>query len=96
MTEIAVTWRQGAVYDVMVDDGRGASTFAVTVWPSDVERYAPGATPEELLEASFEFLLEREPKEAILRQFDLPVIERYFPDYPRVISVMVRTPKPER
>ena len=94
MAEIAVTWRQGAVYDVTVDDGRGASTFAVTVWPSDVERYAPGATPEELLEASFEFLLEREPKEAILRRFDLPVIERYFPEYPRVISVMIRTPKP--
>ena len=96
MSEIVITHRKGAVYDVTVDDGRGASTFAVTVWPSDVERYAPGATPEELLEASFKFLLEREPKEAILRQFDLPVIERYFPDYPRAISVMIRPPKPER
>ena len=44
-----------------------------------------GATPEELLEASFKFLLEREPKEAILTKFELPVIERYFPDYPGVI-----------
>jgi hypothetical protein len=51
------------------------------VWPSDVARYAPDATPEALLEASFEFLLEREPKDAILRRFDLPVIERYFPEY---------------
>ena len=90
MTEIAVTPRKGAVYDVTVDDGRGTTTHAVTVWPSDVARYAPGATPEELLEASFRFLLKREPKESILRQFDLPVIERYFPEYPRVISVMVR------
>jgi hypothetical protein len=87
---IAVTPRKGAVYDVTVDDGRGTRTYAVTVWPSDVERYAPGATPEELLDASFRFLLEREPKEAILRQFDLPLIERYFPEYPRVISAMVR------
>jgi hypothetical protein len=89
MAEISITHREGAVYDVTVEDGRGATTHAVTVWPSDVERYAPGATPEELLEASFRFLLEREPKESILRRFELPVIERYFRDYPSVIASMV-------
>jgi len=57
----------------------------VTVMPSDVERYAPGSTPEELLEASFEFLLSREPKESILSRFELPVIEQYFPEYPDVM-----------
>lgn len=86
MTEITVTHRDGNVYDVTVDDGRGATTHAVTVWPSDVEHYAPGATPEQLLEASFRFLLEREPKEAILGRFELSVIERYFPEYPRVMA----------
>jgi hypothetical protein len=30
---------------------------------------------------SFEFLLEREPKESILARFDLSVISRYFPEY---------------
>ena len=34
-----------------------------------------------LVEASFAFLLERETKESILREFDLPVIGRYFPEY---------------
>jgi hypothetical protein len=34
-----------------------------------------------LVEKSFEFLLEREPKESILRSFDLPLINRYFPEY---------------
>ena len=48
-------------------------------------RFAPGHTVERLLRASFEFLLEREPKESILRRFDLPAIERYFPEYPRAI-----------
>jgi hypothetical protein len=42
-----------------------------------------------LHEASFEFLLEREPASSILSQFALPVIERYFPEYPRVIAQMV-------
>jgi hypothetical protein len=75
----------GAMYHVTVDEGDSTSTHVVTVWPSDVERYAPGSTPEALLEASFEFLLEREPKEAILTKFELPVIERYFPHYPSAI-----------
>ena len=90
MAEISVAYREGAIYDVTVEDARGTTTHAVTVWPSDVERYAPGATPEELLEASFRFLLEREPKESILRQFDLSVIERYFPEYLTSIAFMLR------
>jgi hypothetical protein len=89
MPTIRVTHRSGAIYDVTVDDGRGTTTHAVTVWPSDVARYAPAATPEELLEASFRFLLEREPKEAILSRFELPVIERYFPDYAGRIAGMI-------
>jgi hypothetical protein len=28
-----------------------------------------------------EFLLEREPKESILTEFELPLIGRYFPEY---------------
>lgn len=89
MPSITVTHRAGPVYDVTVDDGRSTTHHAVTVWPSDVARYAEHATPEELLEASFVFLLEREPKESILRTFELPVIERYFPDYPHRISQML-------
>jgi hypothetical protein len=86
---VLVTHRTGAIYDVTVDDGRGSTMHEVTVWPSDVARYAPGATPEELIEASFAFLLEREPKEAILRRFELPVIESYFPDYIDRIGGMI-------
>lgn len=41
---------------------------------------------EELLKRSFEFLLEREPNTSILREFDLTVIQRYFPEYERVIK----------
>ena len=89
MSTISVTHQSGSTYLVTVEDGRSATSHAVTVWPSDVARYAPGATPEELIEASFEFLLAREPKEAILSRFELPIIERYFPDYPSTIRGMV-------
>jgi hypothetical protein len=89
MAKISVTHRSGSIYDVTVDDGHGVTVHEVTVWPSDVAHYAPGSTPEQLLEASFAFLLERESKESILRKFELPVIERYFPGYPRAIAQMI-------
>ena len=37
--------------------------------------------PEKLIKKSFEFLLEREPKESILRKFNLREINGYFPEY---------------
>ncbi len=54
----------------------------VTVDRATLEGLAPGATPEALVEESFRFLLEREPPDAILRRFELPIIGRYFADYP--------------
>ncbi len=39
------------------------------------------ATKAQLLEFSFKFLLEREPKTSILSSFDINVISRYFSDY---------------
>ncbi len=43
-------------------------------------------TPRELVKRSFEFLLEKEPKESILSQFDLRVIEDYFPGYEEIMK----------
>jgi hypothetical protein len=81
MQTISITHEKDSTYRVIVDEDGSSSTHVVAVWPSDVARYAPGFTPEELLEASFEFLLEHEPKESILPRFELPLIERYFPAY---------------
>ena len=36
---------------------------------------------ENLIKASFEFLLERESNNSILSQFDLKAISHYFPEY---------------
>ena len=86
MPRIVVTRLGENRYGVCIEEGASESEHEVTVTPEAVTRYAgPGVSPERLLQASFAFLLEREPKEAIMRQFDLPVIERYFPEYPRQI-----------
>jgi hypothetical protein len=86
MAQITVIRRSDSNYLVKVEEGASSTTHDVTVRPDQVARYAnPGTPPERLLEASFEFLLERERKESILRSFELPLIEQYFPDYPRRI-----------
>ncbi|MGB7293896.1 MAG: hypothetical protein WBD99_17140 [Thermodesulfobacteriota bacterium] len=41
---------------------------------------------EELVQKSFDFLLEREPKESILRKFNLKKISYYFPEYEKRIK----------
>jgi uncharacterized protein YecE (DUF72 family) len=37
--------------------------------------------PEEFIKKSFEFLLSRESKDSILQQFDIAMINDYFPEY---------------
>ena len=41
---------------------------------------------EDLLNFSFNFLLEREPNTSILDSFDLTVISKYFPEYTKKVS----------
>jgi hypothetical protein len=71
-------WRCSA----RVAEAGGTTEHVVRVTRADLDRLAPGATdPTDLVRRSFEFLLAREPKESILRSFDLSVIGRYFPEY---------------
>jgi hypothetical protein len=76
---------KGATCDVEVSEGSSKTRHRVHLTPADLERWGHGERPEDLVRRSFEFLLEREPKESILREFDLSVIQRYFPEYDRVI-----------
>ena len=71
---------------VTVGEDAGRTTHEVGVTATELERLDPGAAdPTDLVRRSFAFLLAREPRESILRRFDLPVIGRYFPEYEREI-----------
>ena len=70
---------------VTVGDDGGATSHSVLVDRETLDDLAPGGSPEDLVRASFGFLLEREPRESILRSFELPIIGRYFADYPDAI-----------
>ena len=71
-------------FRVRVVESGSETTHDVIVSPNDYTRLTNGKIElEELVSRSFEFLLEREPKESILTRFDLSVIGRYFPEYER-------------
>jgi hypothetical protein len=69
-------------FRVRVIDGGSETTHQVTLSQKDSAKIAGGPVDQEkLILKSFEFLLEREPKESILGRFDLSAISRYFPEY---------------
>lgn len=69
-------------FEVAVQDFSGEMLYQVTMSHADLDRLGgEHPVPEECVRAAFLFLLGREPKESILRRFDVSVIERYFPEF---------------
>ncbi|ODS33134.1 MAG: hypothetical protein SCARUB_01758 [Candidatus Scalindua rubra] len=87
---ITVQTIDSTTFKVTVEKGT-TTTHTVTVTPSYYERLTDKLVkPEELVEKSFEFLLEREGNTSILRSFNLSVISQYFPEYERTIKDMLK------
>ncbi len=81
---IGVKHLEGDEWTVNVE-GSVMTHHRVRVTKPDLARYSEGHSVEELLLATFQFLLERESNTSILASFDLPVVGRYFPEYEREI-----------
>jgi hypothetical protein len=72
--------------EVLSDDG-SKTTHQITLHKELYVRLTGGLkSPEELIRASFEFLLDKEPKENILPTFDLGEIQKFFPEYEVIVS----------
>lgn len=68
----------GWFFEVEVDGEKYEADVKKDYW----EKLTNGKiAPEELVLKSFEFLLERESKESILKKFELSLIQKYFPEY---------------
>ena len=85
MSEIKVTRKDQSTFHVEVKEGTSQTVHEVKAGQTDLDQYGGTVSAEHLIKQSFAFLLEREPKEAILSSFELSVIERYFPEYPKEI-----------
>ena len=74
-------------FQVRVTDDGSTTEHDVTLSRGDHERLGGGyPSPDAFIRACFEFLLEREPKESILRSFDVSQIATYFPEFDREIA----------
>ncbi|ORC35721.1 hypothetical protein B4O97_08760 [Marispirochaeta aestuarii] len=72
---------------VSVTEGGSVTKHTVRLDDTYFQKLTGGTGDKErLIKESFQFLLEHEPKESILRSFDLQVIGRYFPEYESTIS----------
>jgi hypothetical protein len=71
---------------VRVREGRSETTHEVTLARELLARLAPRESAEAFARRCFAFLLEREPKESILRSFDVSVIATYFTEFEREIA----------
>jgi hypothetical protein len=82
MAQVDVTPLGEGRFRVEVVEGAGSRTrHDVTVRPETVSSLGWQGSVDELVRRTFEFLLARESKEAILPSFDISVVGRYFPEY---------------
>lgn len=80
-------------FDVLLRGGDGSQTrHLVSLTRAECERRSPGENPERVIDAAFRFLLDREPKEAILARFDFSVIARYFPEFETAFADYISKP----
>ncbi len=86
MPEIHIRKTDGDTFEVTVEDV-STTTHAVTLSQEYYQKLTSGKVSEEtLIQASFEFLLQRESNSSILSRFELPVIGRYFPEYEKTMG----------
>lgn len=72
---------------VTVEERKSRTQHTVSLDDEYYQKLTRGRmTKEELIRDSFEFLLEREPKESILSKFNLKVISQYFPEFEEKIE----------
>jgi hypothetical protein len=93
MAEIKIETKaqgDGWQFEVEVSEEKSRTSHRVTLSRATYERLSGGkVTPEACVHKSFEFLLQRESKESILRQFDITVISHYFPDFEKQFKKML-------
>ena len=78
---ISIKKQTDDVFQVTVADSM-TTTHEVTVTDQSLSDLTNNkVTKEQLLEFSFNFLLDREPNTSILSTFDINVILKYFSDY---------------
>jgi hypothetical protein len=82
-----ISWR----YEIEITESDGSGSQTTHQVTMDKNYYMDltengRIIPEEFVKKSFEFLLERESKDSILRRFDIVQINDFFPEYEKEIK----------
>ena len=73
-------------FEVEVSENSMLNRYRVRVDKEFYEKFNVDMSPEKFVEKSFEFLLERERPEEILKEFNLAQISDYFSNYETVLK----------
>lgn len=84
--------RWSYLVEVTESDGSGSQTrHEVSMDKEYYEKISTGIVgPEDFVKKSFEFLLRREEKYSILKEFNIKQIREYFPEYETEIKKIIR------
>lgn len=94
MADIKVVMQTETSFQVTVN-AKSQTSHEVKVSAEYAQHLAQGRmNTQQLVHASFEFLLAREPNTSILRSFDLSVIAKYFPEYESTIQQLATQTSP--
>lgn len=77
-------------YEVSVSGDETSFDYQVTLSWSDYDLWSHGrVAPQRVVQAAFEFLLDRENASSILASFDCSIIRRYFPEVDRELPKII-------
>ena len=84
--------RWSYLVEVTESDGSGSKTrHKVSMHKEYYEKISNGIVgPEDFIKKSFEFLLNREDKDSILKEFNINQIREYFPEYESEMKKTIR------
>lgn len=69
------------VFEVVVGGSGSKTRHSVTMTEEFYRSLSTKSSPTDIIKKSFAFLLQKEDKESILKEFDIKVISRYFPEF---------------
>ena len=76
----------GGPLATLIEEASGRTTHIITIKDCFLDFLPKNHSEEEIVIAVFRFLLDREPKETILTNFDISIIQNYFPKFLSEIS----------
>jgi len=78
------------IFEVIISEKDSQSRHRVSLNKADYQHLTDGdVKPEKLIRKAFEYLLSKEPKERILKEFDFTLIGRYFPNFTKEIKTAI-------